>query len=460
MVYAITIAVVGIFFIAYLLTREKPREVFYECLNEDEYLTASKQFIRLQPLPEESGNINDKYYKRNIRLSNLRLKQKKYKRLFADFLESEQQIQVLLKTKYDKLSELPSIDGEARCVKLARFCLANSDYIFISDRVKTLFDEQNRMRTLTFPETMAMKEAFLYVLLEKCYYIFQSLTTLTKAMKIAKKYVNDNGNVFMDKVYKEYAKSKLFLSLCAIEANYSGETHKKAFADVIDCLYHSFSRVLDSVQSVLYYDFSVHYSPLEIFDKFENFSNATETQKINFLTLFSKLSDKENLDEFMYAIRAEKYMDSSSSGHVKVTSVNVLGNKFCVIRHKQDMSMLAASLRNDIFMKVYFDNEKASKNRSSISKIVDFENTFEPIYKFSNVNFGLSTQNGILKISPHLPKNIMSANVIFQENGTEHQIQILKGNEEKIYLGNTQIKGTHLIKLSDKPMQLKVIVKK
>lgn len=459
MVYAITIITVAIFFVIYLITREKPRDKYAKSLDEKDYNSACKEYVRLIPLPEECGAVNDKFYKRQTKLALFALENKKYKGIFDDFLENKDLLQPLLKADYSFLADLPSIESEPRCVKLARFCLEHSDYIFIADRVKTLFDAQNKMRTITFGEITHMKEAFLYVLLEKAYFLFDDLKTITKVMKIAKKYVSDDGNVLLDKKYKVYSKSKLFLSLCAINAGYNGEAHKKSFVDTVDDIYAKYAHLLDSVQSVLYYDFSVHYSPLEIFDKFDSFANATETQKINFLTLFSKLSDKENLDEFMYAIRAEKYMATSSAGHAKVWRNALFNRKYCVISQQENLSALASALRSDIFMKIYFDDAKEAKKKKSISKIIDFENTFEPIYKFSTINFGLSVQNGVLRLSPHLPSNIVSADVSFKANDTTHRMKILKGDEEKIYLGNTQIKGTRLIKLADKPLDITVVVK-
>lgn len=460
MVYAITIVTVAVFFVIYLFTREKPRDKYAKKLSESKFNADCKEYVRSMPLPEECGTLNDKYYKRHVKFALFTLKNKKYKGIFDDFLENKDSLQPLLKADYSCIEDLPSVENEARCVKLARFCLEHSDYIFIADRVKTLFDEQNKMRTITFGEINYMKEAFLYVLLEKAYFVFDDLKTLTKVMKIAKKYVNDDGNALMDKKYKAYSKSKLFLSLCAINAGYSGDTHKKSFIDTIDNIYSSYVHLLDSVQNVLYYDFSAHYSPLEILDKFDSFANATETQKINFLSLFSKLSDKENLDEFMYAIRVEKYMTTSSAGHVKVRRNSLFGKKYCVISQQENLSMLAAALRSDIFMKIYFDDVKEAKKQKSISKIVDFENTFEPIYKFSTINFGLSVQNDVLRLSPHLPSYVESADVAFKSKDTMHRLRILKGDEEKIYLGSTQIKGTHLIKLADKPLDITVVVKK
>ena len=459
MVYAITIVTVAVFFAIYLLTREKPKEEYARLLCESDYNAACKNYVRTMPLPSESCDIKDKYFKRNVKLSLFILKNKKYKGMFEDFCANKDVLQPLLNADFSPLAELASVNGEPRSVKLARFCLESADYIFIADRVKTLFDEQNKMRTPTFAEILHMKEAFLYVLLEKTFFLLNDLKTLTKVMKIAKRYVEDEGNSVMDKRYKAYAKSKLFLSLCAIKAEYSGETHKKVFADTIDEIYRKYVHVLDSVQSVLYYDFSVHYSPLEIFDKFDSFSNATENQKINFLNLFSKLSDKENLDEFMYAIRAEKYIETSSQSACKVQRKSLFGRKYCIISKQENLSMLASALNSDVFMKIYFDDAKNAKKYKSMSKFVDFENTFEPIYKFSTVNFGLSVHGDTLRISPHLPKNVLSADLTFKAGDTVHNLKIKKGDEEKLYLGNTMLRGTHIVKLAQKPLNITVVVK-
>ncbi len=459
MVYAITVVTVAIFFAIYLLTREKPREKTFSCLKESEYNEACDEYARESALPKEGSSTKDKYYKRNIKFIEFCLKNKKYKGVFDDFLENKDVLQPLLKMNYSSLANLASVDNEPRCVNLARFCLAQSDYIFIADRVKTLFDAQNKVRTLSFSEIMAMKEAFLYVLLEKTYFIYNDLRTIAKAMKIAKKYAKDDGLLASDKKYKDYSKSKLFLSLCAIESNYGGESHKGALVDTADRIYRCYTRVVDSIQCILYYDFSRHYSPLEIFDKFESFVNATETQKINFLSLFSKLSDKENIDEFMYAVRAEKYMQTSSAGHIDTSQKTFFGTRFCLVKQKENLSMLAVALKSDAFMKLYFDDKNNAKKFNTITKIVDFENTFEPVYKFSNVNFGLSVNGDVLRVSPHLPKNVVSADLVFQANDVYHHLKIKRGEQEKLYLGNTLLKGTHLVKLAKKPLDVTVVVK-
>ena len=353
---------------------------------------------------------------------------------------------------------MPSVDNKARATLIASFCLSSDRFVFDGGRVQAAVERHNEFRTLTFIEIMSMKQAFLYVLLEKLYFIYEDLHTIAKVMKIASKYVGDEGLSATNKKFSKYSKSKLFLSLCAIEANYSVSTGLNDIVTVIDKLYSTYVNVLTSIAGVLNYDFSKLYSPLEILDKFPIFSNAKEKCKINFLSLLSKLSDKENLDEFMYAIRLEKYVDTASSGHARVKRMAVLGKFFATFSQSEDTSLLGAALRSDLLMNLYFGDNKKSKSIDSISKIIDFENTFEPIYKFSPMNFGISTANGILHLSPHLPSGVNSADVTFCENGVNYDLHICRGEKREIYLNDTKIEGTSYIRLPKIHARFTVVV--
>ncbi len=459
MIYAITISVVTLFVTIYLLTKKKDRELHYALLNEKKFILKANNFASQTPLPSEGGISNAKKYINSIKFNRFLLKNKKYKGTFSMFCEDIQEVNVLLKADYSQIENLPSIDQEARMVKFARVCLAHSDYIFVQERVKTLFDEFNRSKTITFNEIMHSKEAFLYVLLEKLHYIYDNLHTLTKVYKIAEKYVKDDTLFINDKKFKSYLQSKLFISICAVCANYQGKTHQKAFEEKLDELYDEYCKVLSSMQCVLLYDFTKHYTPLEIFDKFDNFANATENQKTNLIYAFSKLSDKENLDEFMYAIRVEKYVSSASPSAYRVKNFSVFNKKICYFSRKNDISLIVSALKSRFFMDVFFSDAKSAKRLNSISKIIDFENTFEPFYKFSTINFGISTDGDVLRIKPYLPSEILSCSLVFTANGIEHTMRIEHGDDNKIYLGNTQIKGTRMIKLSSNPLDLLVVVK-
>lgn len=458
MAYILTAIVVSVFLIGYLLVKKRPQEECFSTLKDTEYIEKCKAFVFDMQTPTKGSSIKDAYYKRHIKMLLFLLKQKKYKGLFSDFCDDRQTIDVILKIDFAKLCDNPGVNRQPRNVSLAKLCLSSADWIFTEDRVRTLVNEQNKFKTLTFCEISTMKEAFLYAILEKTYFVLENLNTIAKVEKIARKYVRDSEFVQSNKKYKSYSKSKLFLELCMIEANYT-KSNKGSLDGVIDGLYATFAHLSDSIQSVLHFDFSRYYTPLEIYDKFESFESASEKEKYAFLSLASKLSDKENLDEFMYAIRLEKYMQSASAGHNKVKKISLLSACVCIIAHKKDISMLAAALNSDFFMSIFFGCKKITTNKS-ISKIIDFENSFEPIYKFENLNFGISTSGNVLRVCPHLPRNIVKADVVFENNGINHSMHLKRGDDTKVYLGNTNIEGTKFIKLSDKPIDVTIIVKK
>lgn len=73
-------------------------------------------------------------------------------------------------------------------------------------------------------------------------------------MNLAKKYVKDNGTTCENKKYKSFSKSRLFLELCMLESNYQ-KKDKETLDGVIDGLYMTYSRLCDSAESVLNFDF-------------------------------------------------------------------------------------------------------------------------------------------------------------------------------------------------------------
>ena len=458
MAYVVTVLVVSVFFIVYTVLKKKPKEVYFPVLTNAEFEEKSKLLVFDFQYPDKGSEIEDKKYKRHIKWLLFKLKNKKYKGIFSSFCEDRQIVDKICKIDFSALCDNPSVNGKPRSVRLARFCLASTGWIFVEDRFRTLADEHNRLKTLTFAEITTMKEAFIYAIIEKIYFVLENLNTVAMAMNLAKKYVKDNGMALDNKKYKSFSKSKLFLELCMLESNYQ-KKDKESLEGVIDGLYMTYSRLCDSAESVLNFDFSGYYTPLEIYDKFDCFVNATENQKIGFLSLASSLSEKENLDEFMYAIRVEKYMKSASAGHSKVKKADFFNKSLCIISHKKDIAMLGAALSSDFFMRVFFD-KKSMKSSKSISKLVDFENSFEPIYKFNNLNFGISTLGDVLRISPHMPDNIDCADVVFSNDGIRHTMHIKRGEDTKIYLGNTRIEGTKYIRLANKPLDITVIVKK
>ncbi|MDE6059932.1 MAG: hypothetical protein K2G31_00440, partial [Clostridia bacterium] len=359
MEYAVSISIVAVFIVVYLLTRPKVRPLYYDEYDDSCFNELAKNYVKNLPLPKEGAKNSSKQYANSIKLTMQKLKWKRYGDFFQDFISIEDEVKAFLKTDFAELDELPSIDGEARAVLLARFCLAHSDYHFCEDRVKAVIEEQNRRRTLSFKEILAMRWAFIYVLLEKLCYVYKQLDTLARVHTLAAKYVYNPA--LLSPKYQKLAKSKLFLSICAVRAGYRMEYFGKLHSDVTSAICLQIKALLNTVKDICEYDFSRMYTPLEILDKFEVFAGAQSAVKQNFLMLVQDASDKENLDEFMYVIRLEKYMQSASAGHIALSRFNLFSRTFCFIRQKRDMTMLAASLSSSHFMNLYF-----APNRSKI----------------------------------------------------------------------------------------------
>ncbi len=458
MEYAVSLTVVAVFIAVYLLTRPKVRTVFFDEYDDLQFVFAVESFIKEMPLPKEGGKTDAKRYASTVKRVMFKIKSSKFGSFFEKFIALEDDIKKIIKYDFALLDELPSIEKEPRAVKIARFCLVHSDYRMCDARIKRVFEEQNKRRTLSYSEIMAMGKAFRYILTEKICYIYLQLETLAKVYDLAAKYVYNP--LMISGKYKKLIKSRLFLSLCALRAGYRMEYFSRIHCEVTDGLYNKLTEIIDAIKEAEKYDFSVFYTPLEILDRYETFSSATAQTKQNFLALIKEASDKENLDEFMYTIRVDKYMQSASSGHISVRRGSVFSRTICVINQKRDISMLAAALNSRQFMNLYFaPNERKSKrNGKSISKIIEYENTFEPICKFRTLNFGISVSGGKLKVSPSLPAMIERADVVFDVNGTQNSLHIERGEEKALYLGTTRLSGIEQIKLGEVPVDVTVTV--
>jgi len=458
MEYAVSIAAVAIFVTIYLLIRPKVRPKYFDVYGDDAFKKEGAEYVSALSLPKEGAKQNAKKFASIVKRVAIKLKFRKYGGFFEKFIAAENEVKSFLKADFSNLEELPSINGEPRAVKLARFCLAHSDYVFDGDRVKYVIDEQNKRRTLSFSEITAFGDCFRYVLLERMCYLYQQLDTLAKVHSLAAKYVYNP--VLLSPKYKKLTRSRLFLSICAVRAGYRMEYFEKIHDETTDSLYKVLQSILATSRVVNEYDFTRYYTPLEILDKYEIFSQAAPDTKSNFLALIKQASDKENLDEFMYTIRLDKYMNSASAGHMMIKRMDLFGRRVCITNQKKDISMLATALASKHFMNLYFanNNKKRYKKSKSIANIVNNENTFEPIYKFNTINFGISTSGGKLRITPSLPSQIVAADLVFNAYGIDNELHLKRGEEKALFMGNTKLSGVEQIQLGEKPLNITLIV--
>lgn len=453
MEYAISAIVTALFLTIYILRQARLSPVFCERAGED-FAREASVYVRALKLPSKGSAVSSTKFKAYIKYALWRLKRKRYGDMFAKFIKNSDELP--LKADFDKLNALPSVDGEPRMVKLARFCLTRSNCNFDCDKVREVLEAQNHFRTLSFCEIEAAPLAFKFAALEMTAYLYLKLVAVAKCFDIAIRYLKSGGR--LPKRHKKLAKSTLFLSLCANIAHYKEDSFVLAYQNCMDNLEREYSSLINAAKMAESFDFVPYYTPLEIFDKYEAFSSAESGAKRAFLNLIGELSDKENLDEFLFAIRLDKYMKSASSGHMRIKRVGAFNSSLCLIRQKKDIAMLGAALSSHFYMKLYFEPEKRGIKRKSITKIAEYENSFEPIYKFKTINLGISTKNGRLKLSPKLPPNILRADIDFAHLGVKHQLTISRGEERSLFVNGTKLEGTDEIRLSSEPLKIDLVI--
>ena len=462
MVYAICALIISVFTVLFLLFKPKIREEYCVRITDNAvFKDYAQSMLKAFPTPKQGGA---KLYENNfvsaIKSSLRTIKRRKNKPYFKDISNYEPHIKSFIKTKYDELYELPVIEGIPRIVKIAEFCLKTGGYSFDGDRVATALNLQNDIKTLCFDEILALKKAFEYVLLKKLAFLNGDLKTLCKMKRIADKNRKYLSNLKDKKTYQTLKNSKLFLSFCADDAKFDSEVCIEARDRFLKNAENMLGTIFVSQSRIENADFSGFYSPLQIFGKYETFVCATEVEKYGFLKLVEKLSDKENIDEFLFSIRVDNYMKTANSGHIRVVRSNLFNRHISVIYGKKDVSMLALAFSSPAMMTLIFGGGKQQKSQNTITQNFEFENTFEKISKFQNVNLGISTRDGKLKINPNLPLCVVSADVCFEYRGTKNRLTVLRGEEKALYLGGTRLTGTSAIKLGDKPIDITVVLPK
>lgn len=450
MEYAISAAIVVIFVLIYLLTKNRVRPLIYEIVPDDLFDIYAKSLITL---PDGKNTLNAAAYARHIKWVMLKISRKKYDGFADDIVREKEFINEISKMKFNEA--LPSVNGVPRALILARAALGSMGGEFSEERVAKIMSMQNAAHTITYEEIAAMKNVFCFAVLTDLSRLLESYNTLIKIRKIAARYVG--RPIKLPKRYIKLSKSALFLSICADVADYRADEYGTTLSNALDALRNKLTTVKSSYRSIVAYDFSRYYIPLEIYTKYEVFADADVGSKSGFLSLAGRLSDRENVDEFIFAVRVDKYMHSASSGHMDVKKLSIFNRRVRVISQKEDISMLAAALGSRYFMQLFF-KDNSNKKIGSISKNNDFENSFEPIYRYHTVNFGISTKGGRLRLSPHLPPQVVSADVVFSSGNTLNNLRIERGKERALFLGDTRLEGTDEIRLGRKPLSVRMTV--
>ncbi len=437
----------------YILLRRPIAPIFSRRIDDERFGAEATKLVRSLPLPDKTSQISAAGYASCIKRNIFLLKRKRYGGEFDELLASKDLVKSL--SDASSLAGLPSVDKTPRAVILARFCILSCGFDADEECIRRLLEEQNRWRTLCYSEIAAMRDAFKFVLLESLASFYEKLRALAKCSDIATKYVSAPS---ANKKYASLVKSKLFLSLCAQAAGYKAEFYSEIYDQSFERLREELRAICSSIEKIERFDFSRFYSPLEIYDKYDVFSAAEQGTKHNFLSLAECISDRENLDEFLLAVRVDKYMQTASSGHMALKRFKLAGRNFTVLSQRRDISMLGTALSSNYFMDIYFRPVNRRFTNRSITKILEYENSFEPIYKFRTVNFGISTKGGKLRLYPRLPDGVIEADVAFEFGGVRHALHLRRGDENRLYIGNTRVNGVNAVNLGERPLDITLIV--
>ena len=186
MAYLIAGLIVGAFLAVYLLLKPKIREEYSKTLSAGEYFDLSYQFAKSLPLPKKKGaDLKAEYYLSAIKSSLRMLKRKRFAEKFACVVKMESAIKALTKLDFSTLCDLPSVDGVPRVVKIAEFCLKSNGYKFSGERIATIINNQNRVRTLSFDEILAFDKAFCFATVKKIAFLLEECKTVCKMMDLA-----------------------------------------------------------------------------------------------------------------------------------------------------------------------------------------------------------------------------------------------------------------------------------
>ncbi len=468
MEYGITAAVMAVFIVIYLFSRPRFRVKPYRVYGEQEYSQGLKNFIYGLPLPKTCGSkLQDKVFKRKLIV--MRFMTKYYQK--CAFLEQfgalisarKEEIAAVVKFKYDSLSSLPSVEGEPRTVKIARFALAHSDYIFSLDRAGAAMEEQNRRRALTVSEINAMKDAFRYVLSERLAFCAADAHSVFSMSKKAEKFAKHYKSCEHSPLYKSLTQNNMFMRFTAVYLGADTEWGEAEYAAHAEKQLYLVNTVLDSLKSIEYVNFNRFYKPIEYLDDFECFASAQIGIRQNFLNAMSALSDRENMDESVYAKRLCDFARNSDARAASFTRKKFAGRRIICQFAKENDVLLARSLTNCEQMRLNFAPVKRKKRSSDISEGdigCAASDKSSRVYESFTAKFGISLIDDYLKIQPNFPDAVTDADITLEHKGVDHKIHVRKGDEDELSVGGTILHGIPGVILGDKPLDITVTVKR
>ncbi len=458
MEYLIASVLTLIFLAVYIITKRKPREHFTHTLNDEKYTETCGLTARKFGQASESGKCqyDGKPFYKTIKKAMKVCKKSKCEdfREFLPYFEFAKNVAKKNKT-FETLCDLPCVDDETRVVTMARLCLESCDFMLIEDKVATVFNDFNKISTVSFPEVDLMKDGFLYVYLEKAAFLGKRLITLDKIHKIAKKISTNPKRFEKSKQYLRLKDNNVFLHFSSNEREESVQIADAVYLDVLNSTKRVLSNIADGINSLDLFSFYRFYRPLEILEGYDVFKNANNVAKKEFLKNLSCQSTKLNLDEYCYTLVIDGYMKRVAPPAITAKKVGLGVGTIFTLYKKNDMLTLASALSSNEMMSILYLNPQ--KNEKSILQNVKIKNTFAPYTQQKTVKFGISIGNDNLTLSPSIPSDFAKIEFDLLSKGISHHITILPSDNKILSVNGTVMTGVPCVKLGKIP--LKIVLK-
>lgn len=456
MEYIIAVVITIGFLIIYIVTKRSPREEFTTLLTDEKYKKKCIEDAKAVGVPKKNGKCkyNSKSLYRLIKKAEKQTSKSKCK----DIKEFHRYFAYLKKiaknANFEKLEEMPCCNNVTRIETLARTALENCEYMLIEDKIASVFEAFNRRSTVNFPEIEEMKNAFMFVYLEKASLLANRLFVIEKIRKIAEKISQKPLRYENSKLYHRVKDNNIFLHFSACEREENIPTADAVYFDVIHSTERILSNIVDGIRLLDAFSFYRFYRPLEIFYTYDVFIDAEECAKTCLLEDFSNQSTNLNIDEYCYAVVLDNYLKRTVPPIFTAKKLNIGAGTIFGFYKKNNLIKIALALTSrDMFSILYSKPKKKSK---SILKNIRFKNTFAPYTPQKTLKFGISIASDNLTIKPSVPAEFDKVEIAFSHKGTEHKLTILPSNTEALTVNGTKLSGVPAIKLGKIPLDVEL----
>lgn len=455
MEYIVAGGVTALFVILFLATLKKEREQFSHALKEDEFARYCKHIAENLPPPTDGGKpvsltASVRAVKRTLKIP--KSDDGELLRLQLVLEEGKESVLKLAKEDFSTLENLPQVNGTPRAVLIAETVLGSSRYIFSADRAKCAVDAFNAARTLTFSEAEALQKCFVFVLMRKLGWLAKRIEGIEKMKSAGEKIAGAPSFYARSRLYGSVKGRTVFSRFCADALGYDTEKFVRSYREIADNTAEIMQNVLDSLENVRLYDFSVHYEPLVILSRYDAFSSATQECRAAFLKKLGELSAKENLDELAYALRLENYAKTGTLPPVRALRMPFGKGKSVFAPFKGDLLLLAHALTSPALMQLLFG--EGSRGQSILKNAV-IKNSFMPKTRTFCADFALSTDGDTLSVHPDFPEEILTAECVLRHKGVEHRV-IFRRGEPGVEVNGTLMQGVNCVKLGKIPLTVTV----